>query len=90
MKTKSTLHPRRAGLILAVVVSLFFIQSLGAFWFICSYRDAAKAAKVAAKARERYYEYILVILEVREPRSKPVKRHGIVYVKRRSQIARIL
>ena len=58
MKTKSTLRPRRAALILAVVVSLFFIQSLGAFWFICSYRDAAKAAKVAAKARERYYEYM--------------------------------
>ncbi|MBK7999136.1 MAG: hypothetical protein IPK15_10595 [Verrucomicrobia bacterium] len=40
------------------LLMLLLAQEAAGFWFICRYRDAQKAAKVANAAKERYNEYL--------------------------------
>ena len=44
--------------ILLGVAFLAGSNSAHGFWFICTYNDAVKAAKVAAKARVQYHDYL--------------------------------
>ncbi len=58
MKIFTTGGRRKAQVLTTFIVWILIAEGVAAFWFICSYRDAAKAAEIAGKARERYYEYL--------------------------------